>query len=97
MNKLKSLPLLTALLLAPLAALDAAELKLAAVFSDHMVLQRDKLVPVWGWANAGEKVTVEFAGQNKTAQADATGKWLVKLDPLKASAEPRRLRVGNMP
>ena len=38
----------TALLLAPLAALHAGELTLGAVFSEHMVLQRDKPVPVWG-------------------------------------------------
>jgi sialate O-acetylesterase len=74
----------------------AAELKVAAVFSDHMVLQREKAVPVWGWADAGTTVTVEFAGQKKTATADANGKWLVKLDPLEACAEPRELKVGNI-
>ena len=76
------------LLMAPLAALQAAELKLATVFSDHMVLQRDKPVPVWGWADPGERVRVEFAGQKKTATADAAGKWIVKLDPVPAGAEP---------
>jgi sialate O-acetylesterase len=82
-------------LLAPPAALRAAELKLAAVFSDHMVLQRDMSVPVWGWANAGDKVTVEFAGQNKTATADANGKWLVKLEAMSASAVPRLMKVNR--
>lgn len=85
----------TALLLAPLAVLHAADLKLAAVLSDHMVLQRDKPVPVWGWADAGESVTVEFAGQKKSAIADPTGKWLVKLDPMTASAESRALIVQS--
>jgi sialate O-acetylesterase len=74
----------------------AAELKLAAVFSDHMVLQRDKAVPVWGWADPGASVTVEFAGQKKTATADAGGKWLVKLDPLEACADPRSLCVSTI-
>ena len=60
MNKLVSF-ILTALLLAPLSALHGAELKLATVFSDHMVLQRDAAVPVWGMAAPGESVTVEFA------------------------------------
>ena len=46
-------------------AVQAAELKLAGVFGDHMVLQRDKPVPVWGWAEPGEQVTVEFAGQRQ--------------------------------
>jgi len=88
--------LLAALLLAPLAGLHAAELKLPAIFADHMVLQRDAAVPVWGTAAPGENVTVEFAGQKKTTVADVAGKWLVKLDPLKASAEPRELKVGGV-
>ena len=71
----------------------AAEFKLASVFNDHAVLQRDAPVPVWGWAEAGAEVAVEFAGQKKTAIADANGKWLVKLDALKASAEPCTLTV----
>lgn len=86
---------LSTLLLAPLATLHAAELKLSAIFSDHMVLQRDKPVPVWGWADAGESVTIEFAGQKKTASADAAGKWQVKLDPMTASAESRALIVQS--
>jgi tetratricopeptide (TPR) repeat protein len=51
-----------------------AGLRLAAVFSDHMILQRDRPVPVWGWARAGASVAVEFAGQKKAAVADAAGK-----------------------
>ncbi|MCX7010307.1 MAG: sialate O-acetylesterase, partial [Kiritimatiellaeota bacterium] len=71
----------------------AAELKLASVFSDHMVLQREKPVAVWGWADAGESVTVSFAGQVKSATADADGKWSLKLDALTASTESRALIV----
>ncbi len=52
----------------------AAELKLANVFTDHAVLQRDAAAPVWGWADAGAEVSVEFAGQKITAIADANGK-----------------------
>ena len=85
--------LFIALLLASRSTLHAIELKLQSVFSDHAVLQRDQPVPVWGWADAGTKVTVEFAGQTKSAMADAAGKWLVKLDPMPASAEPRALTV----
>jgi sialate O-acetylesterase len=83
------------LLLSVMPSLHAAEPKPAALFSDHMVLQRDQPVPVWGWAGPGETVTVEFAGRLKTGQADPAGKWLVRLDPLQASAEPRELKVGN--
>jgi sialate O-acetylesterase len=68
-------------------------LSLATIFTDHMVLQRDAIVPVWGWATPASRVTVEFAGQVKTATTDASGKWRVTLDPLSASAEPRSLKV----
>jgi len=87
--------LLAALLLAPSAALHAAELKLAAVFSDHMVLQCGKAVPVCGGADPGRKITVEFAGQAKAVTADSAGKWQVKLDPMPASAEPRTMVVKS--
>ena len=84
-------PLLTLLCLAVCQALSAADLKLPAVFSDHMILQRDKAVAVWGWADAEEEITVEFAGQKKATKADASGKWSLRLEPLTASAESRKL------
>jgi sialate O-acetylesterase len=74
----------------------SAEPSLPAVFTDHMVLQREMAVPVWGKAPAGEEVVVEFAGQKKTAVADASGRWKLKLDPMAASAEPRVLKVGSL-
>ena len=82
------LPILLAVL-AGCSSLFAASFRLAAPISDHMILQREKPVAVWGWADAGESVTVAFAGQSKTATADTDGKWMLKLDALKASAEPR--------
>jgi sialate O-acetylesterase len=87
--------LLATLLLAPVAALHAAGLNLPSIFSDHMVLQCDQPVPVWGWAATGGKVTVEFAGQSKTATVGADGKWMVKLDPLGASGESREMSVRS--
>jgi sialate O-acetylesterase len=84
-------PLLALLCLAACQALSAADLRLPALFSDHMVLQRDKAVAVWGWADADEEVSVEFAGQKKAAKADASGKWSLRLDPLTASAVSRKL------
>jgi sialate O-acetylesterase len=72
-----------------------AEVTVSKVFGDHMVLQRDIEVPVWGWAQPGEEATVEFAGQKKSAKADKTGKWMVRLAPLKASNEGRALVVGD--
>lgn len=92
---MKSLLTLAGLWLATAIVAQAAELKLAAVFSDHMLLQRDQALPVWGWADPGQPVTVEFAGQKKTATADAGGRWMARLDPLPASAEPRELVVAG--
>lgn len=86
------IPLAT-LLLAPLAALHAADFRLGSPFSDHMVLQREKPVAVWGWADAGESVAVAFDDRTKTATAGAEGKWSLKLDALKASAESRTFTV----
>lgn len=54
------------------------------LFGDNMVLQRDLPVPVWGTADAGQKVTVRIGGREKTATADADGRWKAVLDPLKA-------------
>jgi sialate O-acetylesterase len=70
-----------------------AELKVADIFGDNMVLQQQKPVPVWGWCDPNAKVTVKFAGQEKSAKADANGKWLVTLRRLKASFEPQTLVV----
>jgi sialate O-acetylesterase len=86
------LSLLVTLLLA--AAPGArAEVKLPAIFADHMVLQREARVSVWGTADPGEGVAVSFAGGEKRTVADAGGKWEVALDPLPASAEGRALTI----
>ena len=61
-----------------------AEVKLPAVIGSHMVLQRDQPVPIWGWADAGEKVTVTCGNQKKTSEPGADGRWTVKLDPMPA-------------
>ncbi|HLX91246.1 MAG TPA: sialate O-acetylesterase [Puia sp.] len=45
-----------------------------------MVLQRDQLIPVWGWAEPGERITLQFDKQTKTTRADKSGKWMIKLD-----------------
>jgi len=72
-----------------------ASLKLGSIFGDNMVFQQGIRAPVWGWTVPGEEVTVQFAGQIKSVHADATGKWLVKLGKLKASAEPQSLTVES--
>ena len=87
-----SLILLGAVLSVQLAA--RAELNLPAIFGDNMVLQQQMPVPVWGWAAPNTKVTVTFAGQTKSTQAGADGKWLVKLGKLKATFTPQTLVVS---
>ena len=87
------LPLGLGLLLAVCVAWPAvAEVRLPAVFSDQMVLQRDVPVTVWGWADAGEKVAVGIAGQSKDATADRSGKWSAKLEAMPAGG-PHELTV----
>jgi sialate O-acetylesterase len=70
-------------------------LELASPFVDNAVLQREMVVPVWGWATPGSQVTVAFAGQSRSATADAKGKWIVKLDPLEASVVERELTATS--
>ena len=69
----------------------AGAVRLADPFADGMVLQRERPVPVWGTAAAGEKVTVTFAGEKAEAVASADGKWMCRLPPLKMSKESREL------
>jgi sialate O-acetylesterase len=83
--------LLLALLLAVPGA--RAEVALNGVFGEHMVLQRNAPVPVWGQAAPGEKISVSFAGQQVAATADSGGNWRVNLSPL-AAGGPFTLEVN---
>jgi sialate O-acetylesterase len=69
------------------------------IFSDHMVLQRDAKLPVWGTAAAGHEITVTFNGTAAAAVADAQGRWLVELPAQAASKTSRELKVlaGGQP
>ncbi|BCX46320.1 hypothetical protein HAHE_02280 [Haloferula helveola] len=67
--------------------------ELGAPFTHQAVLQRDMKLPVWGWAKPGVKVEVSFAGQKKQATAGKDGKWMLELDPLEASSEPRDMVI----
>ena len=77
----KILPLILGVV-ATIASQAGAAIQLPAFFSDHMVLQTGKPVPVWGKADPNEKVTVSVGGQTKTTNAGQDGKWSVTLDPL---------------
>src|SRR5262249_13103558 len=83
-SKKSSLVLLSLLIfLLGAAATARADVKLHRLFSDNMVLQQGMAVPVWGWADDGETVTVEFRGQKVKATAK-DGQWKVQLKKLKA-------------
>ena len=77
-----------------IAAADQA-LELAVPFTDNMILQRQTSVPVWGFDAPNTQVTVEFAGQKKSAVANKFGDWMIKLDPLAVSHAERSLTVTN--
>lgn len=71
----------------------AADFKVAGIFTDHMVLQRDKPVPIWGTAAPGEQITADINGVSRTATSGADGRWKLVLDPLRASAEPIPFKI----
>jgi sialate O-acetylesterase len=70
----------------------SADVRLPAIFTDHMVLQRDQKVPVWGWAGPGDTITVEINGQRTNARADRDGSWRASLSPMPAGG-PHTLTV----
>ncbi len=76
------------------AASLSADIRLAGVFGDRMVLQRDQPIPVWGWAEPNENVEVSLAGKVATATADDNGRWRVELDPLPAGG-PHELVISG--
>ena len=79
-SSLRVLMCCTLVVLASAAA--SAAVKLPAMIGDNMVLQRGQPVPIWGWADKGEEVTVTVAGQKQVAKAGDDGRWKVKLDKL---------------
>jgi sialate O-acetylesterase len=89
-----TLPLraLLCLIVIALCAPAYADVTLPPIFSDSAVLQREINVPIWGWDNPGQEVTVTLGAQSKSAKADEKGYWIVKLDPMKAGG-PFRLTV----
>jgi sialate O-acetylesterase len=96
MKRLTKLFALILLLLAPLAQ---AELKVSKLFSDHMVLQQEMPIRVWGWAKPGETVVVGLSDpQNATGlsvKAGEDGKWLAELPARKAEGKPLKLQVES--
>src|SRR6185437_13547444 len=70
----------------------SAEVRLPKILSSHMVLQRDRPMHFWGWADPGEKVNVTLDGQSGGAVADKLGKWSLYL-PAHAAGGPFTVSV----
>jgi sialate O-acetylesterase len=72
-----------------------SNITLPKIFGDNMVLQRDKLIPVWGWAEPAEKITIRFNKQTKTVVAGKDGKWKLNLNAEKAGGPYNLVASGN--
>src|SRR5215831_12073842 len=57
-----------------------SNVSLPKIFGDNMVLQRNRSIPVWGWADANEKITIQFDHQTRSVTADKNGNWRIDLD-----------------
>ncbi len=77
-----------------LSALPQSALRLPALFTDHMVVQRGKPINVWGWDSPGQKVTIKLGGKSATAITDANGKFIASLPKLNAGG-PLTLEVSG--
>ena len=77
------------------ASMMEAKVTLPQLFQSGMVLQRGKVIPVWGKADAGEVVTIQFNKKQYTVKADAEGKWRIDLPKMKAGG-PYQLTVGEL-
>ncbi|MCC9605815.1 9-O-acetylesterase [Blastopirellula sp. JC732] len=96
MTRLRFVPALLLLALVAFSATPAAaEIRLPGFFGDHMVLQQEMPLPVWGWADPGQQVTVTLGGNKATATADAKGNWKVELPAMKAGGGPQKLTATS--
>ena len=75
------------------SATASAEIKLPAVIGSDMVLQQGASLPIWGWAEEGETITVSIAGQTATGKADDDGQWRVTLGKLEATPIDKPLKM----
>ncbi len=87
-------PYLISLALLATSSISMAEVRLPALFGDHMVLQRDSTVAIWGWAEPGEKVSIELDWKDTAIEAvtDAAGSWKAKI-PTGAAGDPHSITV----
>src|SRR5687767_12728246 len=85
--------LIVAIVAASPCSLAVADVTLPKIFGDHMVLQQDVKLPVWGWAEPGERVTVSFAGQTAEIVTGPDKRWRVELKPVQSTDAGRELIV----
>ncbi|MDQ1167860.1 sialate O-acetylesterase [Flavobacterium sp. SORGH_AS 622] len=78
-----------------ISVLSNANVRMPLIFSDGMVLQRDKQIPIWGFADPNESVEIHFNKQIKKTQADKNGKWTVNLSPEKAGGPFELIIIGK--
>jgi sialate O-acetylesterase len=90
-------PRLSFLLMSIIAPFLSAQVRLPAIFGSNMVLQQQSQVPIWGWARAGTRITIEvsWTQQRFSARADAEGKWRVILPTPSASFTAHRIRISG--
>ncbi|MFK8165353.1 MAG: sialate O-acetylesterase [Lewinella sp.] len=69
------------------------EIVLPDIISDGMVLQRYQLVPIWGKAESGQEISIDFNGQTESDVADENGNWFIVFDPMPHSAEPLTMDI----
>ena len=87
--------LITAVVACLAPAVGYAEVRLPHILSDHMVLQAGQPLPVWGWADPGETITVRFAKQVRHIRAGSNGHWQITLTPVERSDTPQEMKVSG--
>jgi hypothetical protein len=94
MKSSRTLPGVASMLLSLTAASTAlADVQLSKIFSDHMIVQQNQPIRVWGQAAPGEEVSITFSDQNGTGKAGADGKWRIDLPALKADGKVHTMTV----
>lgn len=91
--KRTSVPYWLGLAACMLANTAIADVRVPAVFSEHMVLQQQQKVRIWGWADSGESVTVTIGKNSETAKPNDSGRWQVELPPMTASKTPTSITI----
>ncbi len=97
MTKLRSFGAISLFILLIVSALASADVRLPTVIGDNMVLQQNTAASLWGWAGAGERITVKASWRDDAVKTEASqdGKWLVKVPTPKASGPHTIAIKGN--